>query len=127
VLENRERAVVQEDAVPWQCQVSQESGMGFEIMIGPDIFFPAHQPFPHKWLTSHLANLTESIASHSQVLVIRYTAAGTQRGAADTDCVKLTELRMKDDEIEEKMSMVASQPISPASTRRLLQQQAVYM
>ena len=51
---------------------------------------------------------------HFQVLVIRYTAAGTQRGAADTDCVKLTELRMKDDEIEEKMSMVASQPISPA-------------
>ncbi len=83
--------------------------------------------FPHKWLTSHLANLTESIASHFQVLVIRHTAAGTQRGAADADCVKLTELRMKDDGIEERMSMVASQLISPASTRRLLQQQAVYM
>jgi len=42
-----------------------------------------------------------------------------ERSAADTDCVELTDLlRTK------MMSMIASQP---AGTRRLLQQQAVYM
>ena len=54
--------------------------------------------------------------SHIEVFS-HQVAAGTERGAAATDCVELTELRMK-------MSMLVSQP---AGTRRSLQQQAVYM
>jgi len=44
MLDKRERAAaaVKEDAVPWQCQLAQESGMDFEI-TNPGIFFAAFQ------------------------------------------------------------------------------------
>jgi len=38
--------------------------------------------FPHKWLTSHIPNWAESIAATLGFLVIKYTAAGTEHGAA---------------------------------------------
>jgi len=74
--------------------------------------------FPYKWLTSHLANWAESIAATLRFLVINQHRRlyGTRRcgyGLRRTDGIE-----------DEDDGMVASQP---AGTRRLLQQQAVYM